>query len=100
MNLILSDVEETIMLVDGTESASPGQGVVNVSPPLPLSQPFPSLHDISGHETKDGNAFRQRRWGYSGAYILFCVCVRLSPLFCLRYRLLHGRNFYSPAHDS
>jgi hypothetical protein len=30
MNLILSDVEETIMLVDGTESASPDQGVVNV----------------------------------------------------------------------
>jgi len=31
MNLILSDVEETIMLVDGTENASPGQGVVNVA---------------------------------------------------------------------
>jgi small nuclear ribonucleoprotein (snRNP)-like protein len=31
MNLILSDVEETIMLVDGTESAPLGQGVVNVS---------------------------------------------------------------------
>ena len=41
MNLILSDVEETIMLVDGTENAAPGQGVVNVSPPLPSSQPFP-----------------------------------------------------------
>jgi len=33
MNLILSDVEETIMLVDGTESVPPGQGVVNVSHP-------------------------------------------------------------------
>ncbi len=36
MNLILSDVEETIMLVDGMEGAPPGQGVVNVistSPP-------------------------------------------------------------------
>lgn len=31
MNLILSDVEETIMLVDGVEGAPPGQGVVNVS---------------------------------------------------------------------
>lgn len=31
MNLILSDVEETIMLVDGMEGTSPGQGVVNVS---------------------------------------------------------------------
>jgi hypothetical protein len=35
MNLILSDVEETIMLVDGTEGAPPGQGVVNVSPTSP-----------------------------------------------------------------
>ena len=32
MNLILSDVEETIMLVDGAEGAPPGQGIVNVSP--------------------------------------------------------------------
>jgi hypothetical protein len=31
MNLILSDVEETIMLVDGAEGAPSGQGVVNVS---------------------------------------------------------------------
>jgi U6 snRNA-associated Sm-like protein LSm3 len=31
MNLILSDVEETIMLVDGVDGAPPGQGVVNVS---------------------------------------------------------------------
>jgi len=35
MNLILSDVEETIMLVDGAESAPPGQGIVNVSPDIP-----------------------------------------------------------------
>ena len=32
MNLILSDVEETIMLVDGVDGVPPGQGVVNVSP--------------------------------------------------------------------
>jgi small nuclear ribonucleoprotein (snRNP)-like protein len=32
MNLILSDVEETIMLVDAVDGAAPsGQGVVNVS---------------------------------------------------------------------
>lgn len=30
MNLILSDVEETIMLVDGMDDAEPGQQVVNV----------------------------------------------------------------------
>jgi U6 snRNA-associated Sm-like protein LSm3 len=35
MNLILSDVEETIMLVDGVEGAPPGQGVVNVSSTSP-----------------------------------------------------------------
>jgi len=34
MNLILSDVEETVMLVDGMEGAPPGQGVVNVSSTL------------------------------------------------------------------
>jgi hypothetical protein len=37
MNLILSDVEETIMLVDGVEGAPPGQGVVNVSPSSPFN---------------------------------------------------------------
>ncbi|KAN0131394.1 Like-Sm (LSM) domain containing protein [Lactarius tabidus] len=31
MNLILSDVEETIMLVDGAEGTPHGQGVVNVT---------------------------------------------------------------------
>ena len=34
MNLILSDVEETIMLVDAVDGAPSGQGVVNVSPSL------------------------------------------------------------------
>jgi small nuclear ribonucleoprotein (snRNP)-like protein len=31
MNLILSDVEETIMIVDVAEGAPEGQGTVNVS---------------------------------------------------------------------
>jgi U6 snRNA-associated Sm-like protein LSm3 len=30
MNLILSDVEETIMIVDVAEGASDGQGTINV----------------------------------------------------------------------
>ena len=30
MNLILSDVEETIMLVDAAEGALPSQGVISV----------------------------------------------------------------------
>lgn len=37
MNLILSDVEETIMLVDGVDGAPPGQGVVNVGSSSPPS---------------------------------------------------------------
>jgi len=32
MNLILSDVEETIMIVDVAEGAPDGQGTVNVRP--------------------------------------------------------------------
>jgi hypothetical protein len=89
MNLILSDVEETIMLVDGTESAPPGQGVVNV----PLH--FPTVaglfsHTVPGGEKKDGNAFRERRWRYSGTSILLRRVVRLNPP---RYRLHLGRNF-------
>ncbi|KAI0307242.1 hypothetical protein B0F90DRAFT_1807892 [Multifurca ochricompacta] len=31
MNLILSEVEETIMLVDGADSGPSGQGIVNVT---------------------------------------------------------------------
>jgi hypothetical protein len=40
MNLILSDVEETIMLVDGMEGARPGQGGVNVSSTSPRTAIF------------------------------------------------------------
>jgi hypothetical protein len=77
MNLILSDVEETIMLVDGTESAPPGQGIVNVSPHYPPLQGFPYIC-ASGGKKKDGNAFRKRGWRYSGAYILLHHVVRLT----------------------
>ena len=42
MNLILSDVEETIMIVDVTEGAPEGQGTVNVS--LGVSSNWSSFH--------------------------------------------------------
>jgi U6 snRNA-associated Sm-like protein LSm3 len=50
MNLILSDVEETIMLVDGTESAPPGPGVVNVNPST--SQPLQTLSHMTSQVAK------------------------------------------------
>jgi hypothetical protein len=59
MNLILSDVEETIMLVDGMDGAPSGQGVVNVSPSSPTLQSL-SSHNVPGGKEKDGNAFCQR----------------------------------------
>lgn len=88
------------MLVDGTESAPPGQGVVNVNPST--SQPLQAFfsHNVPGGEKKDGNAFRERRWRYSGTCILLRRVVRLSPPFCPRYRLHLGRNFRSPVHGS
>ena len=46
MNLILSDVEETIMLVDGVDGAPPGQGVVNVSSSSPPSIAILSSPDV------------------------------------------------------
>lgn len=73
MNLILSDVEETIMLVDGAEGTPHGQGVVNVSSVYPLNSiSVPTQH--AGSKKEDGHAFRQRRWGYLG---MCMVCGRI-----------------------
>lgn len=59
MNLIMSDVEETIMIVD-PDGATNGQGVVNVSQLYfdtgHISYTFTSL----GRETKNGNAICER----------------------------------------
>jgi hypothetical protein len=64
MNLILSDVEETIMIVEVTEGAPEGHGTVNVS-----SVPFAvvsCLMVLIGRKTKDGYVVRERRWCHSG----------------------------------
>ena len=78
MNLILSDVEETIMLVDGVEGAPPGQGVVNVSSTFSSTAIF--VLTLPGGKKKDGNAFCQRRWRYSGTYIFLHAVVHLNAL--------------------
>jgi small nuclear ribonucleoprotein (snRNP)-like protein len=82
MNLILSDVEETIMLVDGTESASPGQGVVNVSPlHLPPLQPFPYV--TSQVAKRKMEMLFVRGDGVILVRISFSVCVSVSVPFSI-----------------
>lgn len=62
MNLIMSDVEETIMLVDA-ESVTNGQGVVNVCRLCKIIART-DLLDYAGCKTKDGDAVCTRRWSY------------------------------------
>ena len=92
MNLILSDVEETIMLVDGMEGPQPGQGVVNVSLTSPPGTTIFSLHNVPGGKKEDGNALCQRRWRYSGTYILLHRIVHPNTPYYSRYRPLHVHN--------
>ena len=66
MNLIMSDVEETILIVD-TDSVPNGQGVINVG--FDLSFFFFAIKLIAtGCKTEDGNALRKRRWCYLGVF--------------------------------
>ena len=79
MNLILSDVEETVMLVDGMDGAPPGQGVVNVSPTSPSTAIFvPTYCNVPGGQKEDGNALCERRWCYSGKHIILYREVHLD----------------------
>jgi small nuclear ribonucleoprotein (snRNP)-like protein len=81
MNLILSDVEETIMLVDGPDGVPSGQGVVNVRPTS--SRFFFAISVLTEHpdgKKKDGDAFCKRRWGYTCAFTILCShSLRLNP---------------------
>ena len=66
MNLILSDVEETIMIVD-PEATEHGQSVVNVR--AAVSWMVIGAHEgytLTGRKTENGYAFRERGWRYSG----------------------------------
>ena len=61
MNLILSDVEETIMIVDQIEGAPEGHTTVNVS--LLHADPFNMCNrKPPDREAQNGHAFRSRRW--------------------------------------
>ena len=55
MNLILSDVEETIMIVD-TDNAPDGQSIVNVS--ITDSRMSSHSHHNIGRETENGYVVR------------------------------------------
>ena len=71
MNLIMSEVEETIMLVDA-DSVANGQGVVNVcySFQIVLIARSDFIHNV-GRKTKNGDAVCKRRWGYSCTFLAF-----------------------------
>jgi hypothetical protein len=69
MNLILSDVEETIMIVDPIEGGMEGQGAVKVSCMSDTEQRGIS-YDVVGGQEKNGDAVRSGRWRYTGMQIL------------------------------
>lgn len=89
MNLILSDVEETIMLVDGVEGAPPGQGVVNVSSTSP---PNTAIFVLTLRPR-----WQKERWkcSLSEEMALFWY-IYLSPSCCLSQHSLQSR--YHPLH--
>lgn len=67
MNLILSDVEETIMIVEQQEGAPGVQHTVNASLFLYY---YPNDHTdsaLSGCKAQDGYVVRTRRWCDIGA---------------------------------
>lgn len=67
MNLILSDVEETIMIVDVPEGAAAGQGTVNVRSILSVENHRLTVA-CAGRKKKNGDVVRTRRWCYTGEY--------------------------------
>ena len=60
MNLILSDVEETIMIVDQVEGVPEGQTTVNVSHPFLAAAGMAMIYYllVQGCKTENGHAFR------------------------------------------
>ena len=67
----MSDVEETIMLVDA-ESVANGQGVVNVCRFFQII-PRTDFLDHVGRETKNGDVVCTRRWGYPRTLLFFSL---------------------------
>lgn len=74
MNLILGDVEETIMIVDVDENENGGSGRINVrTTTIRLEACCANVHGYTmivllGCKAEDGNAFRTRRWGDFSAF--------------------------------
>jgi hypothetical protein len=65
MNLILSDVEEIIMIVDVVEGGRDGQqGTINVN--FPFFGLATWLTELAGSKKKDGYVVRERRRCHSG----------------------------------
>jgi hypothetical protein len=68
MNLIMSEVEETIMLVDA-ESVANGQGVVNVCHSFRYL--FVTLiTQRTGRKTENGDVVCKRRWCYPCKFVV------------------------------
>lgn len=84
MNLILSDVEETIMIVEQPDGVPEGQNTVNVSHQSRLSLVSPDSSMGAGSEAEDGHAVRTRRRGHLGASFGF------SYVMCLLMLALKG----------
>ena len=59
MNLILSDVEETIMIVEQPEGVPGVQPVINVRVSTRIRRE--ATHSPSGREAEDGHVVRKRR---------------------------------------
>ena len=66
MNLILSDVEETIMIVDQPDGAPEGQNTVNVGTSSCRRRAILVTSTFIGSETEDGHVVCARRWCHLG----------------------------------
>lgn len=72
MNLILSDVEETIMIVDQVDGAPEGHATVNVSSHFCYKGMYLVIEhcpSTQGREAENGNAFRPGRRCDPGEHI-------------------------------
>ena len=89
MNLILSDVEETIMIVDAPEGAPPGQGLVNVSDGAGAHRTCSINETLLDSQTKNGYAFCPWRRCYFGTLTLLIIVPSRIDSF---YRFLRHRG--------
>ena len=91
MNLIMSDVEETIMLVDA-ESVANGQGVVNVCSLFQMIARIDVL-DYVGCKTKNGDVVCTRRWSYPRTLLFMPLHSSLTS--CTHQRYHHREHRFS-----